>query len=187
MSKTSDLTTNKNLHFVSLKIIGDPCKNESAIELFEKREIRDELIKTLIYCIENHELNLYGFVLLPNQFHLIVKAKRGVLTTKINKFKKLSANEIFITISKKLSAKVDIKNRENIEIRRIFNNYLNQDHSCLWQEKDHFIELQIKNDKKILNPISSDELLSHLKDHKRNYMQLGANAFTNLMMETMSF
>lgn len=187
MSNSFELTTGKDLHFVSLEISREINKNDLPFELFNKKEYCDEFIKTLIFCIENHSLNLYGFVLFSNQVHLIVSAKGSSLHQKIDTLKNRCATEIFASISKKLSAMDELKNRKEKELRRFFNHFVNYDHSSLWEKEDHYVKLHLKNEQKLLSPISSDVLVDHLTDSKRNYLQLGATAFTKLMMDAMSF
>lgn len=181
----SDSNSNQGLYFVTLKISGGINSYRPAIELFDNREYCDQLIKTLIYCIENRGLVLYGFVLLTNQIHLIISTKKGLLKKEIEVFKKLSANEIFIIIRKNLSLDNHHKTEKGKEIKKFFDQYLKKDYSGLWKKEDHWVELQLKNEQKILTPISGDILLAHLADNNRNYMQLGADAFTRLMLETM--
>ena len=178
---------NKNLYFVELKVTKEISKNEPPFELFDKREYCDEFVKTLIFCIEKSGLNLYGFVILSNQIHLIVNSTNGNLPQKINDLKRLSAKEIILRLSRKLSSFDHIKNREQKDFRRFFSRFLNSDDSSFWQKKEKYFALDLKNKQRKIEPISTDLLIAHLTDSKRNYMQLGATAFTKLMIDTMSF
>ena len=139
MSKSIELTKNNDLHFVELKVTREISKYEPRFELFDKREYCDEFIKTLIFCIEKSGFNLFGFVILSNQIHLIVNSPNGNLPQKIDNLKRLSAKEIIIRLSKKLSSFNHIKNREQKDLRRFFSRFLNSDESSFWQKKEKYI------------------------------------------------
>lgn len=178
----SDLS--KGVYFFTLKLLGRFISND--FELFEKKDFCDEIIKALIYFIENRGLKLFGFVLLSNQLHLIIEAGKYPLLKEVNAFKKYSSNEIFVAIGKKLASSNYKDNRDEKELRRTFNMLLNTNNNCLWKEDDTFIKLPIRSNLTDITQIEKDELLIHLTDCKKNYRQLGAYAFTKVMMKSMS-
>lgn len=186
MSKSIELNTNKDLYFVELKVSREIYKNEPQFDLFDKKEYCDEFIKALVHCIDKSGLNLYGFVILANQIHLIISSPNGNLSQKIFELKMLSAKKIVLRLSKKLSSFDQVKNREQMDFRRFFNRFLNSDELSFWQKEKKYIALNLKNKHWKIEPISSAVLIAHLNDSKRNYMHLGTTTFTKLMIKSMS-
>ncbi len=185
MSEPIEITAKKELYFTTLKLSGDLRKTSNSFELFEKREICDEFIKSLIFSIEHYNLQLYGFVILSDQIHLIANTWDGDLTEKIEKLKQKSARDIILVLSKIMSSNDHVKTRGEQYVRRILSQLLNSGGSSLWQSEEIFIELVTKNMDDQLHPISSEMLHSHLGSSNREYLQIGANAFTRLMLDSM--
>jgi len=174
----------KELYFVTLKLAVGMHTNGPENEFFNKREYCDEFIKTLIYCIETKGLTLYGFIILSNQVHLIVNAENGNINKTIEDLKVLSSNEVIVHLKKKIDGNTISGNNDMIELRRFFSLYLNNNDAQIWQKEIHLTKLELKSSDKIPSIISTDVLVAHLADRKRNYLQVGATAFTKLMMET---
>jgi hypothetical protein len=185
MSNSNNPTTKKKLLFVTLKLSKELSTSIYSIGLFDQREFCDEFIKTLIYFIENRGLNLYGFVLLSNQVHLIADASNGELIEKIKGLKEMNAKTLIRFLAQKLSSNNQIKNTEHQELRRYFSQFLNSENASVWQKNEPYTELNFDNNQTDLKPLTSQLLLDHLSESNRNYIQLGATAFTKLMMKSM--
>lgn len=173
------------LFFVTLKTSREINQNSATTKLFDHKEYSDIFVKALIYLIERCSLNLYGFVILSDQIHLIVDSPENDMHEKIEKLKRVSAREILQLIGKKLIAMDEPVSRKNMELRKLFGKYLNTDESIFWAQNEVFLPIQRLGISKEIYTISSSTLMEHLVDSKRNYLQLGASAFTKLMMETM--
>jgi REP element-mobilizing transposase RayT len=173
------------MYFATLKGSRIIHENEWPINFLSIREYSDIFVKSLIYLIEKCKLKLYGFVILSDQIHLIVSSPDDDIHEKIEILKKTSAREILRFIGKKLNAVDDDKSRKYIELRNIFNRFLNTDESVFWGGNEKLLPLRTFHNPADFQPITSDQLVQHLTDKSRNYLQLGANAFTRLMMEAM--
>ena len=185
MSEPAESTHTQLLSFVTIKVACGLSKTEVSYGIFDHREFCDQFIRSIIYCIENTNLQVYGFVIISDQIHLIVSSEGCKISEKLCVLKKISAREIIIQVGKKLNGLDADQSRNHKELRWFFNRFLNSDESSFWQKDDRFLELNIKDKDMKIEPISSSILTDHLADRERNYMQLGANAFTKLMMETM--
>lgn len=120
MSKSIELNTNKDLYFVELKVSREIYNNEPQFDLFDKKEYCDEFIKALVHCIDKSGLNLYGFVILANQIHLIISSPNGNLSQKIFELKMLSAKKIVLRLSKKLSSFDQVKESGTNGFQKVF-------------------------------------------------------------------
>jgi len=185
MTNTSYLESRDKMFFITLKISREMHENEILSNIFDHREYSDILVKGLIYLIDRCHVNLYGFVILSDQIHLIVSSSDDEMHNKIEKLKSISARGILVAIGKKLGQMEDAKSRKHAALRKLFGSYLNKDESIFWGKNEKFLPIQRYHLHNEIIPISSDELLAHLSDDRRNYLQLGASAFTKLMINTM--
>lgn len=177
-------TAEEEMYFVTLKVSDVIHGNERIPDFFEHREYSDVFIKTLIYLIENNVLAVYGFVILSDQVHLIVSAPGNDIDKALVQLKRISATEILKLIGKKLNSGNEVETRKQAELRNIFTRFLNTDEMVFWGGNENLLPLPIIRKTSDIEAISGNVLFSHLADRERNYMQLGAQAFTKLMMET---
>lgn len=184
MATTRKLNTGNEVHFVTLKLTNS-LKSNKTIELFNDRVFCDAFIKALIYCIEKYQMIVYGFVILSDQIHLIIRAPHDDLQELIKQLMSNSEKEILHTVGKKISMLKDVKSKEEKDLRRFFSQLMNADILSLWHSEHHLITLSKHQEGSKLTPLDADVLIEHLSDKERNYLQLGADAFTRLMMDSM--
>ena len=175
---------NRDIHFVTLKLSDGMNGSGQSSNLFSKGDFCDEFIKTLIYCIETRELKLFGFVILSNQVHLIISSAEGDVEDKIKELKYLSSKEVIALIKRKLFGGASHAEVDIIELRRFFSLYLNHPESQIWHDEHLLTALEMKKSEAKLSDIQPEVLVAHLGDKQRNYLQLGAAAFTKLMIES---
>ncbi len=70
------------------------------VDVFTRKVYRDIVIDSLDFCIKNKALQLYGYVIMTNHLHLIVKSANGTLSDTIRDFKKFTSTQIIETIKK---------------------------------------------------------------------------------------
>ena len=64
------------------------------VDIFSRKVYRDEVIKSLDYCISKKGMILYGYVIMTNHVHMIVQSKEGKLSDLIRDFKKFTSKSI---------------------------------------------------------------------------------------------
>jgi putative transposase len=64
------------------------------VDVFTRNEYSEILIDNLNYCISYKGLMVFGWVIMSNHMHLIVKAKNENLSAVIRDFKKFTAKAI---------------------------------------------------------------------------------------------
>ena len=185
MSEIGNPALNEKIHFVTLKLSGIFSANDNTPGIFEQREFCDDFVTCLINSIDELAFKLYGFVILTDQVYLITGSYDQELEEKIEVLKDRSAMTIIHSLSKKLSKSDHVKSREHPNFRRIISQFLNSKTISVWQDNELYTQLYFKNDHIDMQPLTSKLLSSHLADGERNYLQLGASAFTKLMMENM--
>ncbi len=186
MTETSKKPNDANLFFVTMETIGIKDNGQLDLKIFQQTEVCDAFIRSLIYCIQNDIIKLYGFVILSDQIHLIISAIDDEAVEKLENLKECTSREVFRWMSKKISSMDNVKNKKQKELRKIFSSFLNMDNAHFWKKEKKFIKLHSKNDFREFESISSDKLLKHLTDENLNYLHLGASAFTKVMLHAMS-
>jgi REP element-mobilizing transposase RayT len=69
------------------------------VDVFTRKIYRDIMIDSLTFCIRERGLKLYGYVIMTNHLHLIVRSEAGKLSDTIRDFKKFTARAIIDNIS----------------------------------------------------------------------------------------
>ena len=50
------------------------------IDVFSRREYRDRFLESLAYCRQHKSLEVYGYVIMTNHIHLLVRSAAGNLS-----------------------------------------------------------------------------------------------------------
>jgi len=174
--------TEEDLFFITLKISKHMADNEFVGRIFDQRAFSDILVKALVYLIDRCQVKLFGFVILSDQIHIIADTD-DALDHKLTQFKRISEREILKIIGRKLAAMDERTNRNQMVLRRAFVDLLNEDEPDFWEKSKEFLPIHRYHLNNEVVPITSNDLLLHLADEKRNYLQLGANAFTRVMIK----
>ena len=78
-------------HFISPTIV-------DWVDVFTRNCYRDIIIDSLDFCIKKKGLVLYGYVIMTNHLHLLVRSETGKLSDTIRDFKKFTASAILEAI-----------------------------------------------------------------------------------------
>jgi REP element-mobilizing transposase RayT len=70
------------------------------VDIFTRKAYRDIIIDSLAFSIRERGLKLYGYVIMTNHLHLIVRSETGKLSDTIRDFKKFTARSIIDVINK---------------------------------------------------------------------------------------
>ncbi len=74
-------------HFVTPAIV-------DWVDIFTRKIYRDIVIDSLNFCIKNKALKVYGYVIMTNHLHLVVKSENGTLSDTLRDFKKFTSAQI---------------------------------------------------------------------------------------------
>ena len=77
------------------------------VDVFTRKTYRDIIVDSLSYCIKSKGLILYGYVIMTNHLHLIVRSEPGKLSDTIRDFKKFTANAILEKIKNEPESRRD--------------------------------------------------------------------------------
>jgi REP element-mobilizing transposase RayT len=64
------------------------------IDIFTRKNYRDIVVDCLDFCSTNKSMILYGYVIMSNHMHMIVRSDDGELSTLLRDFKKFTASKI---------------------------------------------------------------------------------------------
>lgn len=172
MSTSYHIKDENALYYLTFAVV-------SWVDVFSKNNYRDIVIESLKYCRREKGLLLYGYVIMTNHLHLIVKAKEGF---------KLSA---IIRDFKKFTSKKCLEEIQNIpESRRewmlqIFKNAgksnPNNEKYQFWQQDNHPIELYSGEViKQKLNYIHNNPVRSAIVSNVEDYLYSSARNYAKL-------
>ncbi len=68
------------------------------VDVFSKKIYRDIVVDTLNFYIRERELVVYGYVIMTNHMHLIVRSRNGTLSDTLRDFKKYTSRKISDTV-----------------------------------------------------------------------------------------
>ena len=96
MSRAYKFTNPEGLYFISFATVG-------WIDVFTRREYKDILVDSLIYCQKEKGLELYSWCIMTNHVHLIAKAKEGfLLQDSMRDFKKFTSKKLLKAIEENI-------------------------------------------------------------------------------------
>ena len=116
MSDSNTQTPGKKLYFVTLKLSNELRTSKPLAEIFDKRKYSDEFIKSLLFSIDSRQMEVYGFVILSDQIHLIVSIGHGEILDNINKLKCRCAKETLRLMGKNLNSMDETDNRKQMAL-----------------------------------------------------------------------
>ena len=156
-------------HFLTLQVI-------DWVDVFTRRIYRDIVLDSLTYCRQNKGLELYGYVIMSNHVHIMVRAKQENLPDVVRDLKKFTATRIIkeITSSEVESRKDWMLKRFEFAAQRHVRNSNHQ----FWTHENHPVEITSNKfiDQKLdyihMNPVVAgwvDEPQEYLYSSARNY------------------
>ena len=75
------------LHFVTLQVV-------AWVDIFTRKNYRDIIITNLEYCQKHKGLEIYGWVVMSNHLHLLVKSHKEELSNILRDFKSYTSKKI---------------------------------------------------------------------------------------------
>ncbi len=132
MSRNYKILNPEGIYFITSTVVG-------WVDVFSREIYRIILVDSLKYCQKEKGLIIYGFVIMSNHIHLIVKAKNNNLADVIRDFKKFTAGKIIkeISVNPKESRKKWMLNLFSFAGKTNNNNKIFQ----FWQQHNHPVEL----------------------------------------------
>jgi REP element-mobilizing transposase RayT len=127
MSSGYQIRDQHAMHFITPAIV-------DWVDVLTRNTYRDIIISSLNHCIKYKELNVYGYVIMTNHLHLIVKSRNGTLSDTIRDFKKFTSRRIIDAIQNGAESR-----REWMMHRFTWNasqNARSSDHQ-LWTHENH--------------------------------------------------
>ncbi len=146
------------------------------VDVFTRKTYRDIVLESLTYCRQHKSLDLYGYVVMSNHLHLIVRARQENLSDVLRDFKKFTASQIL-----KLIADHAVESRSDWMLKRFefaAQRHVRNSIHQFWTHENHAVEmftarfLQQKLDYIHQNPVRAgwvEEAQDYLYSSARNY------------------
>jgi REP element-mobilizing transposase RayT len=65
------------------------------VDVFTRKSYRDLVVACLDFCIRKKVMVLYGYVIMSNHLHMVVRSSDGELSNLLSDFKKFTATKIY--------------------------------------------------------------------------------------------
>ncbi|MGB0165455.1 MAG: REP-associated tyrosine transposase [Luteibaculum sp.] len=87
MSASYKIEDQEALHFLTLQVV-------NWADIFTRIECRDIILDSFEFCSENKGLEIYGYVIMSNHIHLLVKSSTGNLSETLRDLKRHTSKQI---------------------------------------------------------------------------------------------
>ena len=108
------------------------------VDVFSRKIYRDIVIDSLKYCVSQKAFHVYGYVIMTNHIHIIIRSGNGKLSDTIRDFKKYTSRSIIEAIQQEPESR-----REWLLHRCTWNAMQNERSSThqLWTHENHAMEI----------------------------------------------
>ncbi len=87
MPEVYQIKNQSAMYFLTLRVV-------FWLDAFTHKVYRDILIDLLTFCRKNKGLEVFGYVIMSNQVHLVVRSKKAMLLDTLHDMKKFTACQI---------------------------------------------------------------------------------------------
>ena len=87
MSTGYKITDQEALHYLTFQVV-------RWIDVFTRKKYKDIIIENLDYCQKNKSLEIYGYVIMTNHIHLLVRCNDNKLSDTIRDFKSYTSKKL---------------------------------------------------------------------------------------------
>jgi len=100
MSTGYKITEQDRLYFVTLQVV-------EWIDIFSRESYRKIIVQNLRYCQKNKGLEIYGWVLMSNHMHALLRSNTGDLSGTLRDFKSFTSKKIIEEIESSSESRKD--------------------------------------------------------------------------------
>ncbi|MDW3193111.1 MAG: transposase [Cytophagales bacterium] len=87
MSDSYQIKDQSAIYFLTFQVV-------AWVDIFSRKVYRDIIIESLKFCRAHKGLILYGYVIMTNHVHIIVRSETGVLSDTMRDFKRFTSRKI---------------------------------------------------------------------------------------------
>ncbi len=91
MSESYQIKDQSGIYFVTFQVVG-------WVDIFSRQVYRDIIIESLTFCQKHNGLVIYGYVIMTNHIHLIVRSEISTLSNTIRDFKRFTSRSIMKSV-----------------------------------------------------------------------------------------
>jgi putative transposase len=170
MSRSYKIHNPEGVYFVTMTVV-------SWIDIFTRQEYRDIVLDSIRYCQKEKGLVVYGWCIMSNHIHLIVRAKHSNLSDIIRDLKKFTAKSLFKTIE---NSETESRKRWICAIFRKSGEFNHRNEQIqVWQQDNHPIEI-FSNDviEQKLNYIHQNPVKAGIVENAWEYLYSSAKDYS---------
>jgi len=149
------------------------------LDVFTRKIYRDIFIDSLIFCRKKKNLEVYGYVIMSNHVHLIVRSKNGKLSDTLRDLKKFTANNILEEIENGNESR---KKWLLSEMAFAARKHKRNSHYQFWTHENHAVELRTnKMMDQRLNYIHQNPVRAGIVVNQEDYLYSSARNYCDNM------
>jgi REP element-mobilizing transposase RayT len=108
------------------------------VDIFSRKIYRDIMLSSFKYCREHKNLEIWGYVVMTNHVHCILRSKANALSDTIRDFKRFTATHILEAVQKEAESRRDwMLKRFEFSAR----SNVRSSHYQFWEHDNHPMEL----------------------------------------------
>ena len=149
------------------------------LDVFTRQNYRDIFIDSLIFCRKNKELDVFGYVIMSNHVHIIVRSKNGKLSDTLRDLKKYTATQIIEGIENGNESRRKWLLSEMAFAAR---KHKRNSHYQFWTHENHAVELstgQMMDQR--LNYIHENPVKAGIVENAEDYLYSSARNYCDNM------
>jgi REP element-mobilizing transposase RayT len=154
------ISEQNKMYFLTLQVV-------EWIDIFSKQVYRDVVIDSIKFCQKHKGLEVYGYVIMSNHIHLILKSPKGELSNTLRDFKKYTS----VKIIKEIKENED--SRKEWMLERMAQNAASHSRNTnyqLWTHENHaMILLSYSFAMKKLNYIHNNPVKAGIVEKPEHY------------------
>ena len=174
MSTGYQIKDQSALHFITIQVV-------RWIDVFTRKKYRDIFIESLKYCQQEKKLEIYGYVIMSNHIHLILRSGIDDLSGTLRDLKKYTSKQIVKEIDSKIESRrqwmlklfeFEAKKRKNVDNRQL---WTHENHAMQLYSNDFIIEK--------LDYIHNNPVRAGIVENTEDYLYSSARNYAGLSSE----
>jgi len=181
MKEGYTIQNQEKIHFITTTVV-------DWIDIFTRRIYKDAVVDCLNHCIKNKGMVLYGYVIMSNHIHLILRSRFGKLSDLIRDFKKFTSK----TVLEKINEGPESRKEWMLEhFKKATETHTRNKSYQFWQYSNHAEEIysskfmRSKLNYVHMNPVRAGIVVkaSHYKYSSASNYIMAKNLMTNELMD----
>ncbi|MCD8176776.1 MAG: transposase [Tannerellaceae bacterium] len=171
MSTGYKIDDQEALHYVTFQVV-------HWIDIFTRKEYRDIIIDSLNYCQQHKGLEVYGYVIMSNHIHLLLKSEVGLISSTLRDLKSFTTKQMLQFMQTEQESRR--KWMLNLFAFSATSHKRNRQYQ-IWIHENHAEEIySLKFIRQKLDYIHNNPVRAGIVEHPEDFLYLSARNYSGL-------